>query len=166
MKLLTLLLLSLPAFGLPIFTPDSVTVPLTDPRISQYVYAVPGSTWYVYLNDNPIGSKDNDWDFNDGIIRLQFDAQNFLSGYWLGSNSAWTNQITVEGVSLSASNVTMASPVAFIDGYRLDITGSSNVGYQYVIGTQNFLTEQVPEPGTWALMGAGLLAVGWLRRGR
>jgi hypothetical protein len=60
-------------------------------------------------------------------------------------------------VNSAFDNSAMLSGLAFLDAAGQDIT--AEVTYRFANGTL-IVPAVVPEPGTWALTGAGLLAVG------
>jgi len=71
------------------------------------------------------------------------------------------------------SNLRLTVPVSFVvaAATAIDFLFSASYGLSgTLIGQVPFVVVEVPEPGTWALMRLGLLAVGWrardLRRGR
>jgi hypothetical protein len=162
-------LFAVSAFALPVLSPDSQTVSPSDPRIGQFVYAYPNTLWTVWLNDNPLGSLNNDNDFNDAVIQIRFNGSNRLKATWIGANSAWFNTVTVEGLDLNAlilNPVIINTP--FTVGHQLDITAYSQHGHQYYIGTASFLVDgpDVPEPSTIGFMALGLalVATGVIRK--
>jgi len=48
------------------------------------------------------------------------------------------------------------------DNWVMTLNGSTNVTFNTLNGSLDL--EAIPEPGTWALLGGGMLLVEWLRR--
>jgi len=91
------------------------------------------------------------WDTNNGSTNVYYyDENGILVGTVMGLGSS--NPVTLNG---PADNVGWIYFQDDGDGHVID-----NISF----GQVNFPSEQVPEPGTIALLGAGLLTVGMLRR--
>jgi hypothetical protein len=179
---LAILVLCLPLAAAPILVPpdlerDGIPVPLDDPRIGQLVYARPLWTYTIYFNDNP-GPDFGDHDYNDAVIRVQFDSQLGATAYWVTSLAGWTNTVTVENQTVSAA----APGPAPLGTFSLDEILKYSLNPQYADGNQlwyhqggiNTLVEwtrlddppdgRTPEPGTWALLAGGLVALALIRK--
>jgi hypothetical protein len=152
-----------------------------------------GSAGWVFENI-PVGTGAPVW--IDPVVATGYDyavsAGPLLSGVtlmpgvgdgrydiWLWQNGEWqlfqagaeggqhiefgqsVDRFRVTGIEASAE-VNPASPIAFATGLWYDAAGNSTV-------TQTALTldvSPVPEPATYAMLGAGLAAIGFMRRRR
>jgi len=160
MKHTLLLLFSLAAYALPNIYQDGIFVPANDPRIGQLVYVIPNSQWVVYGNDNPPPTY-GDRDYNDGIALINFHDDGSGLATWQSSLSGMSNYWIIAGGTVAPG--LQASWGAMTTGSQLPVQFNTGDGQSYAIGHQNILTEQVPEPGTWALIGFGLVALAYRR---
>lgn len=164
MKLTILLLTASLSWALPVMFPDSVTVPSTDPRIGQHVYAIPGSNWLIWGNDNKPKAPTNDRDYNDATGKIAFAHDGSGTATWLGSNSVWKNSFVIQGGTLSALHPTTSwGPLT--SGAQLNLALVTQYGTVYPSGHVNVMTEQqTPEPATWLMLAAGLALVAVKRK--
>lgn len=163
--LLTLILAAASTWALPVMLPDSQTVPANDPRIGQHVIVTPLTNWMVYANDNPPPTL-GDRDYNDGWMSIVIGADGSGSATWEGSNAAWSNWFTVDGYTVSAL-LPSANFGPQTVGANLPVTFYAQDGGVYPTGRQNVMTENVtsvPEPGSLAIIGSGLLLISLWRR--
>lgn len=73
-----LLVLTSLLMGTPVMSPDGVPVSVLDPGLGRLVYAVPGSTWEVWWNDNEgnvAPGVRGDFDFNDLVNQVVFGGE-------------------------------------------------------------------------------------------
>lgn len=160
MKTLLLAFLAISAYALPHITQDGISVPANDPRIGQLVYVIPNSQAVVYGNDNPPPTF-GDRDYNDGIALITFNGDGSGTATWQPSLSGMSNYWIIAGGTVSPG--VQASWGAMTIGSVLPVQFNTGDGQSYNIGHQNILTDQVPEPGTWALIGCGLVALAYRR---
>lgn len=171
--LLTALSLTAAPITAPVFDPDGQEVA----PLGQKVIAQAGETWRVCLNDNP-GGGDND--ANDACGIAAFGASNSFTLAWEGAASAWSNEL---GVWLQSGWVTASNPLEsyfYVPGLETIFRGKtpggtfySGPGWRNSDGLEHFYAGklefgqdgQIPEPATLALAVAGLVTIGWLRRG-
>lgn len=158
--ILWLAAIGLSAAPLPNMTIDGLGVPRNDPRIGALVYAFPLSTWEVFGNDNrPPGG---DLDFNDAKLDIHFSATGVGYASWGGSNSQLNNTWIIQGVVVDKRYVNVFFPWV-IDG-PLSLSLRTGDGRMYAIGSRNILVQHpTPEPGTWLMIGAGLVLVAMRR---
>jgi len=157
MKYTLLLLISLSASALPFLDQDGITVPANDPRIGQMVFVTPFSQWVVYGNDNPPPTF-GDRDYNDGVALILFNGDGSGTATWQSSLSGLSNYWIIAG-GIVAPGV-QTSWGALTIGSALPVQFKTGDGHSYVIGHQNILTEQVPEPSTALLILLALAAYG------
>ena len=158
MKTALLILTAACMQALPILEIDGIPVPMDDSRIGAYVYAVPGTNWNVWGNDNAPPTY-GDHDFNDAVMQVQFNMAGIGTATWVGANSAWHNHFMVEGHTVALGSGVVWTPTI---GEQVAITLVTQYGATYEIGSKNVLTDQhTPEPGTLVLIGAGLIGIGW-----
>jgi hypothetical protein len=154
---------------------------LPDEGLGKKVFAKPNSVWVVYWEDLP---EQGDADFNDLAVAISFGS---LVGHdvvgtvmWLGGLSAHTNQLALPDGQLLTQASYWASFVhkknvevklRFDDLTSGDSWWSGPAGYNsdhyaHAIVRQFDAGSGVPEPGTYALMGAGLIGLAGVRRFR
>jgi hypothetical protein len=114
---------------------------------------------------------------NLSVVNNGFFQQSYTIGFGLSTplpDLALPNlDASFGALAQVGSNLRLTVPVSFVVAAAtpIDFLFSASYGLSgTLIGQVPFVVVEVPEPGTWALMGLGLLAVGWrardLRRGR
>lgn len=168
--ILIIMTLVMTSYASPIVTQDSVPVAPDHPGIGMFVYARPLSIWTVFINDNPLNDIYDIPDFNDAWTFISFNALNEMIAIYGGGLSAWVTTLNIEG-----SNLSQVSPLvlgSFPINHQLAITASTDTGsggvvYVYEIGSRSILVTEdtnVPEPATYALIGAGLVGLAFWKR--
>lgn len=131
-------------------------------HINRVIHAdIEGANGVGFLNDHPlwtyesvIGDTQREWpdlDFLDGAQVRQWDFS--LSGLFL------VNQADVGNIFAKALNLN--------DGQRLALQALNDPntnGFGSLSYSAEMVVSVIPEPGTWALMGAGLVCLAALRR--
>lgn len=131
-------------------------------HINRVIHAdIEGANGVGFLNDHPlwtyesvIGDTQREWpdlDFLDGAQVRQWDLS--LSGLFL------VNQADVGNIFAKALNLN--------DGQRLALQALNDPntnGFGSLSYSAEMVVTVIPEPGTWALMGAGLVCLAALRR--
>lgn len=114
-------------------------------------------------------TRDVIWTFDTSLVQVQNDASPEL---WAGS--AYYHDVSVAipvlsltstGQSLIASGLALAS----LGSISLQATATDYASLTLsgkLLGPENLTVAVVPEPGTWALMGLGLVGLAGLRRAR
>lgn len=109
----------------------------------------------------------------NGEISLSFKATSLLANTWFDQ---WGNDLSVNPeifnfVTTNATRITTTTPlisqeiVCQLGGFSCP-TGSpfNNAPFNFLVSNNGQDRMQVPEPGSLALIGVGLIGFGWLRR--
>ena len=180
--------------GEPNLTIDSQMVATSHPWIAQQIYANPLSNWRLYFNDNkPVNPNDPppyyDYDFNDLVVDVSFDANNYGTASVFTRLSAYTHNTVRFYGNGQPVNLEYGDPAAnigqYIIGeavkYRLLVNGDNGNGsnsqsfYWKDNGNGSGLNtmvqrlpdtpppfdppSDVPEPGTYAMLGTGCIVM-------
>lgn len=167
MKFFLLTLTATACMAVPVMNPDGVRLDPNDPGIGKHCRVIFNSFCDMYANDNIPGSISDDYDGNDdrAFARIFGDGSGFA--IWRPGVSAWVNWWVIAGQVVDWNHSASWGPMD--PNTILTVTAMTQGGQIYSSGHENVMiyqTTQTPEPGTWALMGAGLVALGFLRRRR
>ena len=173
--LLLTALLPLLVSATPILVPDGVPLDPTDPGLGRQVFAVPGSQWEVWFNDNwgnDYPGHNGDFDFNDAVAGITFGPLGV--GEFIGSSASDFNILKIDGIALSrtspgpktfhyapGSEIIVAMVDATTGRYYFSGPASRNQD-----GVVHAWTQQVgvPEPAVLGMIGLALLVFGACRK--
>lgn len=139
---------------MPMFTAVAYTNSDTDPATGTTLYGVDASLGQLVRITNPNGGDVNT------VGSLGIGAFGSIAGFDIA---------TVGGVNTAFLTVMSAGASMVSQLYTVDLTtGSATLvgNVNAARGISGLAVSTVPEPGTWALLGTGLLAVGGVARRR
>lgn len=160
----------------PIFSPDSA------PALTSFTAAGQSSTWlgsvngFIALSNDPNGRDTSDqWTFTIGsglVGSLSFAARSG-SVEGVGDPFVYAGKYTISlsgPVTGSGNGLTPGTLSGLTAGnYTVSINNQASypeiAGYSFTVSVANPVTA-VPEPSTWALLGAGLLGLAAVQRRR
>ncbi|HLJ16318.1 MAG TPA: PEP-CTERM sorting domain-containing protein [Bryobacteraceae bacterium] len=168
----------------PVLSPDGIRVCGDSPELTATIYAIPGTTWDAWGNDNPSsqdpsGIETGDGDYNDAHVQIEFSANDWGTLVWTSFASDWANIVGQGTAFVSAASPGPASLGAFTYGEEVVLTLNTPDGNRYWSGDparnggfshwwiqDSPAQSSVPEPGTLPelLIGAGLLGLRALAR--
>jgi hypothetical protein len=166
--ILALIPLSLQAA--PVLMPDGVNLDPNDPGINATVYAIPGSTWLVGWNDNPVFG---DFDFNDFMFLVEFaDGQGTAT--FTGATSALYNRAYLTS---GMREIPRDEPLQFIadengevqftlitgSGFRFDSVDHDSHMWAFMTDSNDVVS--TPEASGFAMAVSALFVLGLIRWG-
>lgn len=160
----------------PDFAHDGVRVDPGCPGIGATVFANPGTTWLIALNDDSHKPNHGDNDFNDMFLSAKFVGDGMTLTF-LGALSDWDSVVFTQGVPVFTTNATVgaASVLPLLaDGSAVNFrfftlntglwTESGSAGVYVSCLDCGRQTTETPEPSSFALLGLGLVVAGVRRR--
>lgn len=175
---------TIPCTEVPLLSPDGIRVCSDAPQLEASIYALPGSTWNAWANDNPAsdgidGIETGDGDYNDAYLILSFSAENEGTLTWIGSDSTLVNIAGLPPTQFRSSSLisdTATGPIdigTFAYGEEVVLELITPQGGHYYSGSgrnqgvSHWWIEDppaasftIPEPATAGLLGAGFLLLG------
>lgn len=161
----------------PVLSPDGQPLNPLDPQLGAQIYAIPGSIWEVYFNDNYMNSgpgvNGGDFDFNDAVLVVNFGLPGSVSLDYFASVSGDVQYIGYSPNPILSVGQRDKYPVAQNGAVFTVFDYVPIIDHTYITGPASWnpdstvhafvqrldVSSETPEPMTWLYCLIGFLCL-------